>query len=305
VLSELAGMGFPSLSNSLRAFAGRRRIHRADRMWNDLTVSDEIVLDGGGTTKVARVGNVVYRSPKPQSKTVLDLLKFLDSVGFSGSPRPIGDGFAPDGREMLEYIEGQSPQPFAWSNDATYEIGELLKQLHSVTSEWTPPVDAYWRPWFMREMIGERSVIGHGDLAPWNILAKDGRPVAFIDWDNAGPLDPVWELASVAWQNAQLYDDDVAEMNNLPDAAQRALQAKLILDGYGLAHSERTGFVDRMTQLAVWSAREEAIEFNVVPDTVSPSPSGFPILWAVTWRTRSAAWMLDRRSMLREIIEGI
>lgn len=266
---------------------------------------EEIILDGGATTEVTRVGNVVYRSAKPQSKTVLNLLRFLNSVGFSGSPRPIGDGFAPDGREMLEYIEGESPQPFAWSNEATYEIGELLRKLHTVASEWTPPADAYWRPWFMREMIGQRPVIGHGDLAPWNILAKDGRPVAFIDWDNAGPLDPVWELAHVAWQNAQLYDEDIAEMNDLPDAAQRALQARLILDGYGLDYSDRVGFVDRMIHLAVWSAREEAIDFNVVPDTTSPSPSGYPVLWAVTWRTRSAAWMLDKRPMLQKIIESI
>jgi hypothetical protein len=275
-------------------------------MCNDLKMYDgEIVLAGGGTTNVTRVGNVVYRSSKPQSKTVLNLLKFLDGIGFTKSPRPIGDGFAPDGREMLEYIEGESPQPFAWSNEATFQIGELLNQLHTVTSEWTPPLDACWRPWFLREMTGERRVIGHGDLAPWNILAKDGRPVAFIDWDNAGPVDSVWELAHVAWQNAQLYDDDVAEMNGLPNAEQRALQAKLVLDGYGLANSDRVGFVDRMIELAVWSARDEAIECNVAPDTVSPTAGGFPVLWAVTWRTRSAAWMLDRRPMLQKIIERI
>ena len=264
---------------------------------------EEIVLLGGASTKVTRVGNVVYRSPKPQSKTVLNLLTFLQSAGFSGSPRPIGDGFAPDGREMLEYIEGESPQPNARSNEATYEIGELLRKLHSVGSQWTPPADACWRPWFVRELSGQRSVIGHGDLGPWNILANDGRPVAFIDWDHAGPLDPVWELAHVAWQNAQLYDDDAALLNLLPDAEQRALQARLILDGYGLAYSDRVGFVDRMIHLAIWSAREEAIEHNVVPDSASPSPNGFPILWAMTWRTRSAAWMLDHRAMLQKIIE--
>jgi hypothetical protein len=210
---------------------------------------EEIVLAGGASTEVTRLGNVVYRSSKPQSRTVLNL----------------GDGFAPDGREMLRFIEGESPQPFAWSNDATYELGKLLHQLHTVASQWTPPVDAYWRPWFMREMIGQRAVIGHGDLGPWNILAKNGSPVAFIDWDYAGPLDPVWELAHVAWQNAQLYDDDVAEINNLPDAKQRASQARLILEGYGLDYSDRFGFVERMIHLAVWSAREEAMEFNVGP----------------------------------------
>jgi hypothetical protein len=73
---------------------------------------EEVTLDGGASTKVTRIGNVVYRSPKPQSKTVLDLLRFLDGAGFPASPRPIGDGFAPDGREMLEYIEGESPSAF-------------------------------------------------------------------------------------------------------------------------------------------------------------------------------------------------
>jgi len=76
------------------------------------------------------------------------------------------------------------------------------------------------------------------------------------------------------------------------------------LDGYGLDNSDRAGFVDRMIHLAVWSAREEAIEFNVLPDTASPSPSGYPVLWAVTWRTRSAAWMIDKRTMLQKIIES-
>lgn len=264
---------------------------------------EEVVLAGGGSTTVTRVGDVVYRSSKPQSKTVLSLLTHLDNAGFPASPRPIGDGFATDGREMLKFIEGASPQPLAWSNEAVYEIGEMLRKLHDITVQWTPPVDAYWRPWFIREMEGKRTVIGHGDLGPWNILAREGRPVAFIDWDYAGPLDPLWELAHVAWQNAQLYDDDVALLNQLPEATARALQARLILDGYGLEHSERLGFVNRMIRLAIWSAREEAIEADVRPDTQSPTSSGFPVLWAVTWRSRSAAWMLDHEAMLVREIE--
>lgn len=234
---------------------------------------------------------------------MLSLLTYLATVGFPASPRPIGDGLAPDGREMLKFIEGVNPQPQPWSNEAVYEIGELLRTLHDVTSKWTPPDDACWRPWFIRELEGKRRVIGHGDLGPWNMLARDGRPVAFIDWDYSGPLDPLWELAHVAWQNAQLYDDDVAELNQLPDAPARAVQVRLILDGYGLEHSERLGFVNRMMRLAIWSAREEAIEHNVRTDTPSPSSSGFPILWAVTWRARSAAWIVDHQAMLEQVIE--
>jgi hypothetical protein len=264
---------------------------------------EEVVLSGGLATRVTRLGNVVFRSPKSQSSTVLSFLAFLSAEGFTASPRPIGSGFAPDGREMLEFIEGTSPQPFAWSEQACFEIGELLRALHGLSVEWTPPPHALWRPWFARELTGERSVNGHGDLGPWNILAREGHPVAFIDWDNAGPVDAMWELAHVVWQNAQLYDDDVSELNGLPSATERAPQAKLILDGYRLDRASRSSFVDRMIQLAIWSAREEAVEYDVNSESVSPTRSGYPILWALTWRTRSAAWMLDHRQMLQNVLE--
>jgi hypothetical protein len=265
---------------------------------------EEIVLSGGMATKVTRLGGVVFRSPKPQSATVLSFLIYLSGEGYPASPRPIGNGFASDGREMLEFIEGTSPQPFAWSDQAGFEIGDLLRTLHGLSVEWTPPPNAIWRPWFARELTGERLVIGHGDLGPWNILARDGHPVAFIDWDNAGPVDPMWELAHVVWQNAQLYDDDVSDLNHLPGANQRATQAKRILDGYQLDRAMRAGFVDRMIEMAIWSAREEATEYNVESDSESPTSSGYPILWAVTWRARSAAWMLDNRQMLQHVLDS-
>jgi hypothetical protein len=207
------------------------------------------------------------------------------------------------GPNQVITLKGTSPQPFAWSEQACFEIGELLRALHGLSVEWTPPPHALWRPWFARELTGERSVIGHGDLGPWNILAREGHPVAFIDWDNAGPVDPMWELAHVVWQNAQLYDDDVSELNGLPSATERAAQAKLILDGYRLDRATRSSFVDRMIQMAIWSAREEAVEYDVNSESVSPTRSGYPILWALTWRTRSAAWMLDHRQMLQNVLE--
>jgi hypothetical protein len=101
-----------------------------------------------------------------------------------------------------------------------------------------------------------------------------------------------------------LYDDDVSNINHLPDLEGRSRQSTLILDGYGVRRKDRRDFVDRMIQLAIWSAREEAIEHHVASDTVSPSPDGYPILWAVTWRTRSAAWMLDHRELLQKTING-
>jgi thiamine kinase-like enzyme len=192
----------------------------------------------------------------------------------------------------------------AWSDAAAFRIGALLRELHTLSAAWEPPRDAEWQTSFLRELPGAESVIGHGDLGPWNILARDGMPIAFIDWDSAGPLDPLWELAHVIWQNAQLYDDDVSTLNHLPDADARARQARLIADGYRLSPSDRVDFVDRMIQLAIRSAREEAVRYDVAPPTESPAPDGYPILWAVAWRSRSAAWMLDHRDMLRKTVEG-
>ena len=85
---------------------------------------------------------------------------------------------------------------------------------------------------FGRRLPGSRAVFAHCDAGPWNIIARDGRPAALIDFETAGPVDAVWDLAQTAWLNAQLHDDDIAERCALPGAAARARQLKLILDGY-------------------------------------------------------------------------
>ena len=265
-----------------------------------LGVSDnsEVTLEGGSRTTVSRKGDVIFRSAKPQSRTVISLLQHLRSVGFGAAPRPMGSGFAPDGREQFEFIDGESPQPLAWSDAAAWEIGHLLRQFHDAGRSFSPPANATWSEWFARSLPGSSPVFGHGDLGPWNILAKDGVPVAFIDWDNAGPVDAVWELAHVAWQNGQLHDDDVAQLNDLPDASHRAHQVRLIVDGYGLRAVDRSDFVDKMIELAIRSAREEAIDYSVGPDTDSAFSDGYPVMWAITGRARGAAWMIDHRTML-------
>jgi hypothetical protein len=255
-------------------------------------------LHGGWQTAVTRRGDVVFRSSGPQSATVLALLRHLHERGFDAAPKPVGDGFAPDGREQLRFIEGKSPQPDPWSDEAVWRIGRLLRQLHETASTFAPEHEPLWRPWFTRALPGDHPVIGHGDLGPWNILAMDGEPVAFIDWDNAGPVDAQWELAQAAWLNAQLHDDDVAELNGLGSPADRARQLALIADGYGLDRAGRVGLVDRMVEFAVRSARQEAIDYEVSPETASPSDDGFPILWAVAWRSRAAAWMIEHRGVL-------
>jgi thiamine kinase-like enzyme len=154
-----------------------------------------------------------------------------------------------------------------------------------------------------RPRPGDDRVIGHGDLGPWNILARDDLPVAIIDWDNAGPVDTTWDLAQAAWLNVQLHDDDVAEGHGLPDAAGRARQLRIFVDAYGLDPARRERFVDQMAEFAIHEARHEAVEAGVTADTTTAvADNGFPFLWAITWRAKSASWILRHRDLLQRAL---
>ena len=227
---------------------------------------------------------------------MLALLRHLEAARFEGALRVVAGGFAPDGREMLTYVEGSSPNPRPWADDAVAGVGRLLRGLHEAAATFVPP-GAAWMPWFGRDLGGSRPVSGHRDTGPWNIIARDGRPVALVDFEFAGPVDAEWELAQAAWLNAQLHDDDVAERCGLADAG--AAQADL--DGYGLA--EEGGFVDKMITFAVHDARAEAVNHQVTPPTTTgASADGYPFAWAIAWRVRSASWMLAHRPLLQRAI---
>jgi aminoglycoside phosphotransferase (APT) family kinase protein len=181
-------------------------------------------------------------------------------------------------------------------------VGRLLRELHGATATFEPPAPAQWRPWFGRTLVGRDPVISHCDLGPWNIIARQAMPVAFIDWEFAGPVDALWDLAHTAWLNAQLHDDDVAERNGLGPAPQRARQLRLILDGYGLPSARRGDLIDKMIEFAVHSAADEAVQAGVTAESAPVDESGYPVLWAVTWRTRSASWMFRHRSLLQRAV---
>ncbi len=257
------------------------------------TEETEAPLTGGGRTSVARRGDVVLREAGSWAATVHLLLQHLERVGFVGAPRVVGTGFDNRGRETLTYIDGGFVHPGPWGDDALPIIGRMLRDLHDATASFPVPDDAVWRPWFGRDLGGPRAVIGHCDTAPWNIVAREGLPVALIDWEVAGPIDPLFELAQACWLNAQLYDDDVAKRVGLPSLEVRARQARSLLDGYGLPRGQRTGFVEKVIEFAIHDAAEQVIEADVTHESQGVGP-----LWAVAYRTRSAAWMLRHRSTL-------
>ncbi len=246
---------------------------------------------------VYRRGSVVIRETGPWAPTVHSLLRHLEQVGFPASPRVVGDGFDAEGRETLTYIEGEFTQSGPWSLDGVAAVGSMLRALHDVTASYIPPKGAVWGPWFGRPLGGPERVIGHCDMAPWNIVVHDGLPVGLIDWDFAGPVDPLVELAQACWLNAKLHDDQVAVLEGLPSLSERARQLRAMVDAYGLCSAQRHGFVDKIIEFVVHDTAWQAVDLDVTPDTTDPTA-----VWALAWRARAAAWLCAHRSTLQNAI---
>jgi hypothetical protein len=273
-----------------------------------VTEPDEVPLVTWGAgekqSNAALKDGTVLKASGAWSVSVLGLLRHLEDVGFDGAPRVLGSGFAPDGRMVLTYVPGTSAHPRAWPSEAGSLIGSLLRRAHDAIASFNAPPDAHWSDhWLSRVGPGTDMILGHRDTAPWNIIGPGGWPTTLIDWDLAGPVSRTSEIAYTVWLNAQLHDDDVAEMQGLPDAASRAEQARHIVDGYGMTKAQREDLVDRMIEVALESARADAVQNSIEPTSQDAvTPDGYPLLWSITWRARSAAWMFAHRRLLTQAL---
>lgn len=258
---------------------------------------NEISLTGGGRNAVWRRGDTVLRDTGPWATTVHALLRHLESVGYQAAPRIVESGFDDQGREVLSFIEGEFVHPHAWSQEALPRLGQILKELHMATHTFIVPQDAVWRNWHGRSLGNVSAGFGHCDSGPWNIVARHERPYAFIDWEVAGPVDPEYELAQMCWLNAQLHDDDIAELQGLAPLKDRARHLALIVEGYELPRIQRSRLVDKMIEFAINDAAAEANEAGVKQETQYSEA-----LWGITWRTKSAAWMLRHQAVLNNAL---
>jgi Ser/Thr protein kinase RdoA (MazF antagonist) len=73
--------------------------------------------------------------------------------------------------------------------------------------------------------VEHATVVGHNDLAPYNLCFEGDRLVGVFDWDLAGPTTPLLELAQLAWTGVPLF-------RPLPDP-EAARRLRLVADAYG------------------------------------------------------------------------
>jgi len=207
-------------------------------------MTQEEVLSGGNVNHIVRVGDTVRRPMGYWSPSVHELLKHLEKRGFEGAPSFLG--IDDSGREILTFVAGDINQPeletYTWWTDETLAgLAHLLRRFHDATQSFAPKSEAKWQLKYTND--AEHEVICHNDAAFYNLVFRNGEPVALIDFDMAGPGPRLWDIAYTLYTSIPLGDftPDVSsgKMEVVPyqrekHAAERRRRIHLFFESYGV-----------------------------------------------------------------------
>lgn len=153
---------------------------------------------------------------------VLDGVTAVPTTRLAGTSHPPGHGDAAPLRELLEAIHDLpiGPEHPELAVRRAFSGGERWRE---VLREEVPPLlparvrtEAVRRAEALCALPDAPTCFSHGDLAGENVLWRDGRVVAVLDWDLATHEDPAEDIASLAWWHGwdvleQLTDAATAE----------------------------------------------------------------------------------------------
>jgi hypothetical protein len=165
------------------------------------------VLPGGTANRglVVRAGDTVIRPAAPCRPATHALLAHLSAAGFDGAPRVLASG---PGTETLTYIPGTAAVPplgaDLLTDDALVSVADLLRRYHAAVASFDPAGYRWPRLVPARFRTG---VVSHNDIYPANLVFRDGRAAALIDFDLAGPGSAAWDFAAAARSWVPLQDD--------------------------------------------------------------------------------------------------
>jgi hypothetical protein len=201
---------------------------------------------GANQGQVVRRGDFVLRPRAPQTSSVHAFLLHLREQGFVGAPEVVGiDG----AREVLRFISGDVPIPpeppeGGWpvvSTPLLISVGRLLRDFHAAAASFEPPMEAIWQGGAPSPFDGTR--VCHNDPVPGNVVFRDGKAIALLDFDCAGLSDPIWDVAIAAQHWVPLADpvDFVGEPRDRWNAAERLLAYR---DAYQLPRTQLPRLLD-------------------------------------------------------------
>lgn len=224
----------------------------------------EIVLKGGNENVVVQVGETVRRPVHPWTLAVHTLLRHLEAVGFVESPRV--RGFDAQGREVLTMIPGEvgnyPTSPAMQTEASLVAMARMLRRYHEAAS-----IQPGWGdlPWRYRDPDHARwEVICHSDVAPYNIVYRDGMPVGLIDFDVAGPGPKLWDIAYAAYRLVPLASDAGCLVFGFSEPPDRFGRLAQFLDAYGLN--------DRSRLVEVAATRIEGLRDDILRRAAAGDP---------------------------------
>lgn len=200
---------------------------------------EEEVLAGGvaNAGRVVRVGGHVLRPSNERSETIHSFLSSLRAAGFAGVPMPVG--IDADGRERLEFVEGDVPVPpfpeWAQSDMALASTAALLARFHDASRSFDPQGLSWSTE--MADPVGG-SIVCHNDVCLENVVFRNGEAIALLDFDFAAPGRPVYDVAQFARMCVPIDDDVNAGRQGWSDV-DRPRRLRLVADTYGLDASAR------------------------------------------------------------------
>jgi aminoglycoside phosphotransferase (APT) family kinase protein len=144
------------------------------------------------------------------------------------------------------FIDGEVPVPpypdWSQSDTALASTARLLRGLHDAARGFDPQ-GFTWNGSLADPAGG--TMVCHNDVAPSNVVFRDGIAVALLDFEFAAPGRPVYDVAQLARLCVPIEDDfDQDRIGWLP--ADRPARLRVVADAYGL---DRGGRAELLTAL--------------------------------------------------------
>jgi hypothetical protein len=190
-------------------------------------------LAGGNASGAVRVGETVR---KPWTPTTGRVAAFMDTIRAAGVDVPRHRGRDGYGRQVLEWIPGDSAMDVTLDDAGLARVGALVRAIHDASSAYDP-ADGTWE---VLLPAPAPDLVCHNDLAPWNLVV--GERWVFVDWDGAGPSSRLWDLAYAA--QAFTLNDPARE------PVEAAARLRALVDGYGADETLRAALPDAMAARA-------------------------------------------------------
>ncbi len=234
-----------------------------------MTHDREERLAGGNVAGAVRIGDTVRRTTGPWTPAVH---AFLDHLATRVPHVPQLFGFDDLGREILSYLPGRvvdiDTEMLTFGQVAS--VVAWTRAFHDAVAGFSHP-----GPWRYFPIAGP-TLIGHNDIAPYNVCFDGDNLVGVFDWDMSGPSTPLSELAFIAWNCVPLWRDIG------PDLAARRLM--LIAAAYG-------GYDARQILHAV--PRRIQLMLHGIPIAAAAGDQGMANLVALGEPDRSRASLAD------------